>query len=137
MGVVSKEYMVAGNRRSHIVRVIYNTDARDSLVRRDIAEKLGDAGPLPSHLRIKATNAHDALSAYHSVSLDIDVDGIRLMHHFYVVDNLAEELIAGADLIRKWKISLDPDTNTVTVDPRAESLVRRTGIMIPIPVSGE
>lgn len=137
MGVFSKEYMVTGNLRSHIVQVIYNTDARDSLVRRDIAEGLGDIAALPSHMLIKANNVHDALNVYHSASLDIDVDGVRLMHHFFVVDGLDEELVVGADMIRKWKISLDLDNETVSIDPRAESLVRRTGIAIPIPASGE
>ena len=60
-----------------------------------------------------------------------------LWHWFHVVDGLAEELIIGADIIRKWKISLDPDNETVSIDPRAESLARRTGIIIPIPVAGE
>ena len=137
MGAIVKEYTATGNRRSRIVRVLFDAGSKDSLVRRDIAEVLGDITSPPSHWSIKANNAQGALNAYHSVSLDIDVGGARLMHHFYAVDKLAEELIAGADLIRKWKISLDLDTNTVTVDPRAESLARRTGIMIPVPVSGE
>lgn len=67
--------------------------------------------------------------------MEIHIDGIRIDHFFYVVDDLCEELIAGADMIRQWKISLDLDNETVTIDPRAEHLNYRTGVAIP--VSGE
>ena len=38
---------------------------------------------------------------------------------FFVADDLAEELIIGADMMQKFRISLDLDSEAVTVDPRA------------------
>ena len=41
------------------------------------------------------------------------------MHHYYVADGLAEELVIGADLMQRFKISLDMDNGAVSIDPRA------------------
>ena len=41
------------------------------------------------------------------------------MFHFFVVDDLAEELIIGADMMQRFKISLDLDDESVAIDPRA------------------
>ena len=137
MGLIIKEYTVTGNRSSDTVTVLYDTELRDSFVRSDIAEKLGDTGPLVRPTQFVIASGRGKATADRYISLDIDVDGTLLYHWFYVVDGLDEELVVGADMIRKWKISLDLDNETVSIDPRAESLVRRTGIAIPIPVSGE
>ena len=53
------------------------------------------------------------------VALYMDVDGHSLMHHFYVVDGLAAELVIGADLMQRFKITLDMDNEAVSIDPRA------------------
>jgi hypothetical protein len=42
-----------------------------------------------------------------------------LIFNYYVVDDLAEELIIGADMMQRWKISLDLDNEAVSIDPRA------------------
>ena len=137
MGMIVKEYTVTGTQRSDLVRARYDADSRDSLVRRDVAERLGNVGSLPSVVNVRTNGVYRALNSCGSVHLDIDVDGVKVMHHFYVVDELPEEIVIGADMIRKWKISLDLDNETATADPRAEDLNRRTGIAIAIPVSGE
>ena len=134
---IIREYVVTGNRQSSIVRALYDADSRDSVVRRDIAENLGDVSLLPSLLNVSKTNLHGPLDSWGSIHLDIDVDSVKIMHHFYVADDLAEELIIGADMIRKWRISIDSENDTVSIDPRAESLINRTGIAIAVPVSGE
>ena len=137
MGMIFKNYTVTGHLGSGTVRVLYDTGSGSSFVRRSVAENLGNIVHTLLPMTFTMADGWGTLTVDQDVALYIDVDGTGLMHHFYVVDNLAEELIAGADLIRKWKISLDPDTQTVTVDPRAESLAYRTGIAIPVPASGE
>ena len=36
---------------------------------------------------------------------------------FHIADDLAEELIIGADMMQKFKISLDLDNEAVSIDP--------------------
>ena len=137
MGVILKNYTVNGTRGSRTVRVRYDSGLLDSFVCRDIAENLGAPAPLVRPMQFTITDRQEEVTAETYISLNIQVDGILLWHWFYVVEGMVEELIAGADMIRKWRISLDLDNETVTIDPRAEHLNRRTGIAIAVPVSGE
>lgn len=133
-------YTVTGNRGNDTVRVIYDTGAKSSFVRWDVAENLGDFGILPSSVQISMPDTNEKFTVDKSISLDVDVDGTRLMHHFFVVDNLDEELVIGSDMIRRFKISLDAATGTVSVDPNALRLTMRaptSSTVRPIRVSGE
>ena len=119
MGIIVKEYTVAGNLRSDTVRVLYDTGAGASFVRRDIAQPLGDFAATASPLRFMLADAQEGFYVDQTVSLIVDGDGTEVMYNFYVADDLAEELIIGADMMQKWKISLDLDNEDIAVDPRA------------------
>jgi len=45
--------------------------------------------------------------------------GDRLHGTFFLVPELAEQLILGADFFQRWKIKLDPETEDIIVDPKA------------------
>ncbi len=137
MTAIVKEYAVTGTRSNDLIRARYDPESRDSLVSRDVAERLGNVGCLPSKVTVNANGVDEALRSCGSIHFGVDLDNVRVLHHFYVVDALPEEMFIGADMIRKWRISLDPDNETVTIDPCAEDLNRRTGIAIAVPVSGE
>ena len=119
MGLIIKEYDVIGTRRSDTVRALYDTGAGASFVRRDIAEPLGDFAATPRPLRFMLADAQEGFIVDQTIPLIVDVDGTQLMYHFYVADDLAEELIIGADMMQKWKITLDLDNENVAIDPRA------------------
>ena len=125
MGSITRKYVVAGNEGSDTVCVSYNPGSRESFIRRDVAEKLGKAAPMVRPTRFVMPDGRGSVTADKRLNLNIHVDGTLINYFFYVVDDLAEELIAGADLIRQWKISLDLDNETVTVDPRARYLNSR------------
>ena len=125
MGSITRKYTVAGNEASDTVRVSYNPGSRESFIRRDVAEKLGKAAPMVRATRFAMPDGRKSVTADKRLNLNIHVDGTLINYFFYVVDDLAEELIAGADMIRQWKISLDLDNETATVDPRAQYLNSR------------
>ena len=137
MGLIIKEYNVTGTRRSDVIRARFNAEAKDSLVRRDVAEFLGEVVDPPLMALKEANNVYGALSSWAGLPLGIDVDGVKLLHYFYVPDVMDDELVIGVDIIRKWRIGLDFDNDTITIDPQAESLAHRTGIAIPVPYLGE
>ena len=136
MGAIVKNYTVNGTRGSDTIRLDMTPSAGLFHPPRH-SQKLGAPVPLVCPTRFAITDGPEEVTAETCLSLNIPVDGILLWHWFYVVDGLDEELIAGADMIRKRKISLDLDNETVCIDPSAEDLNRRTGIAIAIPVSGE
>ncbi len=119
MGLIIKEYTVTGNRDSDTVRVLYDTGAGASFVRRDIARPLGniDTSPVPIHFVM--ANGLETFTVEQIINLAVDVDGTPLVYMFYIAEDLAEELIIGADMMQKFKISLDMDNEAVSIDPRA------------------
>jgi len=126
MGLIIKEYTVTGTRRTDAVRALYDTGAGLSFVRRDIAEILGEAHNRPTPMRFMMADGQEGASASQTIDLDIDIDGTTLRHSFYVMDDLAEELIIGADMMQTWKISLDLENEAVSIDPRILYLNMRT-----------
>ena len=119
MGLIIKEYTVTGNRRGDTVRVLYDTGAGSSFVRRDIAEILGDLAVAPISMQFMMANGQETFTVENVITLAVDVDGTALVYTFYVADDLAEELIVGADMMQKFKVSLDLDSESVSIDPRA------------------
>ena len=119
MGIIVKDYTVTGDRGSSAVRVLYDTGAGSSFVRRDVAENLGNVVRTLRPLTFTMADGQVTFTVDQDVALNIDVDGDPLMYHFFVVDDLAEELIIGADMMQRFKISLDLDNESVTIDPRA------------------
>ena len=119
MGIIVKEYTVTGPRGSDTVRSLYDTGAGASFVRRDIAEILGETLTTATPIHFMFADASDGFTVNQIIHLDVNVDGTTLNHAFYVADDLAEELIIGADMMQRFKISLDMDNEAVSIDPRA------------------
>ena len=119
MGRIVREYTVTGNRRSDTVRVLYDTGAGSSFVRRDIAEILGVIDTIPRPIEFMMADGQETFTVTEDITLDVDIDGSLLTFSFFVAEDLAEELIVGADMMQKFKISLDLDNEAVSIDPRA------------------
>ena len=119
MGLVIKEHTITGNRASDMVRVLYDSGASKSFIRADIAKILGDTGPAVETLTFMLADGQVGFTADSIMNLVVDAEGTRLTHNFYVVDDLAEELVIGADIMQQWKIVLDLENETVSIDPRA------------------
>ena len=118
MGLIIREHTVTGTRRNDTVRTLYDTGAGVSCVRRDIAEILGEIHTRPTPMRFMSFDGREGASASEIIALDIDIEGTVLRHTFYVMDDLAEEIILGADMMQLWKIGLDMENETVSIDPR-------------------
>ena len=119
MGLIVKDYTVSGNRSSATVRAMYDTGAGASFVRRDIAEDLGDIVTTARPIRFTMADGQETFTVDQAIFLEVDVDGTSLQYTYYVADGLAEELIIGADMMQRWKISLDLENESVSIDPRA------------------
>ena len=119
MGIIVKEYTITGNRGTDTVRVLYDTGASASFVRRDIAEPLGDLAASPISMEFMMADGQETFTVDRTINLVVDVDNARLVHSFYVAEDLAEELVIGADMMQKFRITLDMEGEAVSVDPRA------------------
>ena len=119
MGLIYKTYEVSGNRSTVPVNALFDTCAGPSFLRQDIAESIGTPAALPQPQRFTLADGTVALTVDRSINIAFTIGDAPLFYNFLVVDNLAEEMIIGADMMQRWKISLDLDQESVTVDHRA------------------
>ena len=119
MGIIVKDYKATGSRDTDTVRVLYDTGAGSSFVRRDIAEPLGEFAASPVSMTFMMANGQETFTVEQVITLAVDVEGTPLVYTFFIADDLAEELIIGADMMQKFKISLNMEEEEVSIDPRA------------------
>ena len=119
MGLIVREHTVTGTRRNDTVRTLYDTGAGVSCVRRDIAEPLGDFAASPISMEFMMANGQGTFTVDQVITLAIDVEGTPLVYTFYIADDLAEELVIGADMMQRFKITLDMEDEAVNIDPQA------------------
>ena len=119
MGLIIKEHEVTGSRDTDTVRVLYDTGAGSSFVRREIAEPLGDFATSPVPLTFMMADGQETFTVDQVITLAVDIEGSPLVYTFYVGEDLAEELIIGADMMQKFRITLDMEGESVSIDPRA------------------
>jgi predicted aspartyl protease len=117
MGVIIKDIEVEGDKGKAVLRTLFDTGASHSLVRRDKAEALATLVPLASPLRFRLGNGQIGLEVREACHLFFEVKGCRYYFVFYVAENLAHELVIGADAMQVWKIKPVPEADDLEVDP--------------------
>ena len=120
MATLVQEHILSGGRGRAPVQVTYDSEVIDSFVRRDIAERLDQITEYRYELRYTVTGGRGDFVVRYGIGLSAEIDGTILpLISASVVDDLAEELILGSFMMRQWKIAVDFDGGSVSVDPRA------------------
>ena len=122
MGIILKEHTVNGNRGSGTVRALYDAGSGASFIRRDVAERLGDFNPMPSPYEFTMADGRGTITVSETINLDFPFGDARIYYFFFVVDELAKEMIIGADMMQRWKMKLDFDNDDIDIDPIALQL---------------
>jgi predicted aspartyl protease len=122
MGLIQQPIEVTGDRGSVSAQALYDTGASLSFIRRDLAERVGAPVRLAHPLRFEMRCAGEFLEVSEHIALSFTVSGLELLDSFLVADGLSEEAIIGARTMQKWGIRLDPEHETVTVDPKVARL---------------
>lgn len=100
MGLIYKNVRLTGSRGEREVKALFDSGSSRCFVSRDVAQAVGDVSP-------------DAIHAA------IWIEGHALQWVFYVVDDLTEPVIVGADFLQIWKIKLDLEHERLILDPSA------------------
>ncbi len=122
MGLIQQSIEVTGERGTVSASALYDTGASLSFLRRDIAERVGVPVRLARPMRFEMGRAGEFLEVNEQIALSFTVSGVELLESFLVADGLSEEAIIGARTMQKWGIKLDPEHESVTVDPKASRL---------------
>lgn len=117
MGLIYKTVRLTGSRAEREVKALFDTGSSHCFVSREVAESVGNLFrvlvPFQVEMATTVTQAREAIYAA------VWLDGHPLQWVLYVVDGLTEPLIVGADFLQIWKIKLDPEHESLLLDPNA------------------
>ena len=122
MGLIIKDTAITGDKGSAMVQALFDTGSSVSFLRLDIAENIATIVTTPSTHTFTLADGKGTLQVGQTVNLDIGIGEVTVFFTLFVLRDLAEELIIGADMLHRWKIRLDPEQEEVSVDPRASRL---------------
>jgi predicted aspartyl protease len=96
------------------VKALFDTGAPFTVVRRDVAEKIGHI--LPTDVReVTLANGKTKLKVLGYIPISTVLEGSPIDDIAYVIEELAEELIVGVKVMEFYDIRLDPSTNRIIV----------------------
>ena len=118
MGLIIKPTPITGDKGTTTVRALFDTGAVSSFLRREIAQTIGTIVATPTALRFTIAEWNGTLEVGDVITLDIVIGDVTVFFTVFVVDELAEEIVVGADMLQRWRIRLDPEQEQISVDPQ-------------------
>jgi hypothetical protein len=122
MSLIKSSLLFRGTKADKYLYGLFDSGANLSAIRKDIAEKIDQLIPLPQPNRLATANVNDKVLVEHKFVCDFFLNDVQLSDEFLVVDDLSEEVIIGAATMQKWRIKLDFEHDTVTVDSKVAKL---------------
>jgi predicted aspartyl protease len=96
------------------VKALFDTEASFTVVRKDVAEKIGHI--LPTNVKeVTLADGKMKLKVLGYIPISTVLEGSPINDIAYVIDELAEELIIGVKVMEFYDIKLDPSTNKIIV----------------------
>ncbi len=96
------------------VKVLFDTGASFTVVRKDVAEKIGHI--LPTDVKeVTLTDGKTRLKVLGYIPISTVLEGSPIDDIAYVIEKLAEDLIIGIKVMEFYDIKLDPSTNKIIV----------------------
>jgi predicted aspartyl protease len=96
------------------VKVLFDTGASFTVVRKEVAEKIGHI--LPTDVKeVTLTDGKTRLKVLGYIPISTVLEGSPIDDIAYVIDELAEDLIIGVKVMEFYDIKLDPSTNKIIV----------------------
>lgn len=120
MGLIYKTVRVTGSKAEREVKALFDTGSSRCVLSRDVARSVEGVVPIAIPLQIETATA--VAQAREAIHVAVWLDGHPLQWVFYVVDGLTEPAIVGADFLQIRKIKLDPEHETLILDPNALKL---------------
>jgi len=116
MGLIYKQLTIAGTRTSQRIKVLMDTGASYSFLRRREARRLGPLSKAPEPLTVQFGKGKAKVSE--ALFAMVHLNHYRIPWTFYVIPGLTEQAVIGVDFFQRYRIKLDPRTERIVVDPR-------------------
>jgi len=112
-----------GSKGEENLSALFDTGSTYSLIREDIAQKIGNTDRLPKPRYFETVSSSEYLKVEKGMLMNFKINDITLSDEFMVASGLSEEVIIGATTMQKWRIKLDFEHDAVIVDPRVAKLI--------------
>lgn len=122
MAVIQKLVRLVGSKGSSEEEIIFDSGATYSVIRPDLAEKLGIVESLPEPMEFGTAEDRRTFRAEKAVRLNFYLNGYRFSDEFMLIPGLSEPAIIGAKTLQAWRMKLDFEADEVIIDPRVTKL---------------
>jgi predicted aspartyl protease len=96
------------------VRALFDTGASFTVVRKEVAEKIGHI--LPTDVKeVTLADGRTKLKVLGYIPISMILEGSPVDDIAYVIERLAEDLIIGIKVMEFYDIKLDPSTNKIVI----------------------
>ena len=121
MGIIRRKVWLSGLKGRVQVNALFDTGSTDSLVREDLAGKIGPFSELEEPKTFHAIR--DTFKVREAIFAGLKIGRHKMGVAPAIVAGLTEELIIGTDVMQRYNIKLEPKRHRIILDP--EALVHR------------
>jgi predicted aspartyl protease len=122
MGLIIKKLNVIGNKGKIEAEVLFDSGARRSVIRKDVAEKIATLIKAPVPLRFRLADGKTEIVTSTVADIWITINGRTITDQFPVLEKLSSEIIIGANTLQSWEIKLNPKNESVDVGVSSEAI---------------
>lgn len=101
---------------------LFDSGANLSAIRKDLAEQIDVLIKLREPIRLATANSNDFMQVNYKFVGEFFLNDVQLSDEFLVLEDLGEEVIIGAATMQKWRMELDFEHDTVSVDSKVAKL---------------
>jgi hypothetical protein len=115
MGLIIKKLEVIGDKNRINADILFDSGARRSVIRKDIAKKIATIIKFPVPFKFCLADGKTQVETNLVADIMVKVDGGIIFDQFPVLDSLSREIIIGANTLQSWEILLDAKNETIKV----------------------
>ena len=123
MRIITKQILYVGNLGEKIIDSSFDSIANLSCINPNSLILLENTRNLGVVRKIIKTTVQNYYNITQVICLDFYINDVLISDEFLVVPNLKEDLIIGAATMRKWRMKLNFEDDTVEIDPKVAKLI--------------
>ena len=122
MSVIKLPLLYVGSKGEKHLYSLFDSGANLSCINPDFVDNLENPSKLGRTRLISTAAEGHFIEITEAIRLDFYIGDVLLSDEFLIVPSLSEEAIIGAATMRKWRIKLDFEHDTVHVDPKVAKM---------------
>ena len=122
MGLIHREIEIIGDKGRARVKALFDSGASASFLRREVAEEVATVIKMPITWDFTLGDNKTHRRAEYLTNIHLTIKDWTIFDRVLVVDQLASELIIGADILQRWRIALDFEKEDILIDKKAFEL---------------